>query len=613
MNRTGQPPQRTPSIGPNPALTAPFRGPFPAYGMPPRNVMPGFPSLPNHRTTQNIVPQPSPNYLQQRGQGNFPFTGTLQQLQSQPPSQHTTQTQTPIPHTPLQPQQPNPPPSSNASGSLPPHIAQNQLNSLGTTPSTSSSNDVGLDPNDFPALGSAPANNVSTPSTTTTSYASQAGTGAGLAVAPGQGSNVVGSQQRDFTAEDFPALGGQTQSSQTQSQPPSAIDGHPPGLNGFQQHSDQLRQNLLGTRPGQQQPGLLNIGQARSGHGGFQSETEKRNQSLKLNQSNLAAAAAAWNSPSPNTGTFPAATSNGTHSNHIQSSQPLSAQPPSVSQPQHPGAPPGVPPPVAFSQAAPGAAGLTTPFIGNGNVPDTPLHPSQSSAQSSGAVPQTAAQQVLMSPADKWGLLALLAMIKSTDLDTNLLSVGTDLGTMGLDMQTPGLYSTFITPWADSSAAHSVEPDFHLPSCYSVTAAPPGPIKTTQFSDDTLFFMFYSSPRDALQEVAAQELYNRSWRFHKSLHIWIIKENGAAQAQKMAGGEHGTYIYWDVDNWVKARKELTVMYADIEEKTIPMFAPSSTLQLANNQPPPTPSSQPQATPAPIVTGRQFQGLGVAAM
>lgn len=42
-----------------------------------------------------------------------------------------------------------------------------------------------------------------------------------------------------------------------------------------------------------------------------------------------------------------------------------------------------------------------------------------------------------MSPADRWGLLGLLAMIKSADLDTNLLSVGTDLGTMGLDMQTP--------------------------------------------------------------------------------------------------------------------------------------------------------------------------------
>ena len=52
-----------------------------------------------------------------------------------------------------------------------------------------------------------------------------------------------------------------------------------------------------------------------------------------------------------------------------------------------------------------------------------------------------------MSPADRWGLLGLLAMIKSADLDTGLLSVGTDLGTMGLDMQTPGYV---LTPLRES-------------------------------------------------------------------------------------------------------------------------------------------------------------------
>lgn len=70
------------------------------------------------------------------------------------------------------------------------------------------------------------------------------------------------------------------------------------------------------------------------------------------------------------------------------------------------------------------------------------------------------------------------------------------------------LYPTFITPWADQSAAHTVEPDFRLPNCYAnVQAPPPGPTKAAAFSDETLFFMFYSSPRDALQEIAAQELY----------------------------------------------------------------------------------------------------------
>jgi CCR4-NOT transcription complex subunit 2 len=43
-----------------------------------------------------------------------------------------------------------------------------------------------------------------------------------------------------------------------------------------------------------------------------------------------------------------------------------------------------------------------------------------------------------MSAADRWGLLGLLAMIKNADPDQALLSVGTDLGTMGLDMQQQG-------------------------------------------------------------------------------------------------------------------------------------------------------------------------------
>lgn len=82
--------------------------------------------------------------------------------------------------------------------------------------------------------------------------------------------------QKDLTADDFPALGGTIQPSQ---QPPSAqglpsVDGHPPGLNGLDQQQ-QHRQSLLGslTVVGQQQPGLLNLGQAARG---FQSDAEKR-------------------------------------------------------------------------------------------------------------------------------------------------------------------------------------------------------------------------------------------------------------------------------------------------------------------------------------------------
>ena len=32
---------------------------------------------------------------------------------------------------------------------------------------------------------------------------------------------------------------------------------------------------------------------------------------------------------------------------------------------------------------------------------------------------------------------------------------------------------------------------------------------------ETLFYIFYSMPRDAMQAAAAVELYNRKWRYHK--------------------------------------------------------------------------------------------------
>jgi hypothetical protein len=51
-----------------------------------------------------------------------------------------------------------------------------------------------------------------------------------------------------------------------------------------------------------------------------------------------------------------------------------------------------------------------------------------------------------MSAADRWGLLGLLAMIKNADPDQALLSVGTDLGTMGLDMQQQGCAFPSLPP-----------------------------------------------------------------------------------------------------------------------------------------------------------------------
>ncbi|KAF9005546.1 hypothetical protein BDQ17DRAFT_1389832 [Cyathus striatus] len=560
--------------------------------MPPRsvNVLGGgyVQSLqPNsHRTpaqqsqVSSITPQPSPGFMQTRGQSGFGFGGVLGQhqpsavsLQQQQQQQHQQQ---------LSSQQQQP--TNGTSSSLPPHL---QTPNLGSQ-SVSSTSEVSLDPNDFPALGSTPASNSTSNNangSTTTSYASQAGTAVPIGGGAGAGSGGAGTigsnggnQQRDFTPDDFPALGGQ---SQAQNQNPSQNqtsnqDGHshPPGLNGFQhsEHSQQQhRPNILG---GLQHgtPGMLNLGptQTRNVHPGFQaqSETEKQQQqqrnnySLKLNQ----ASHAAWNSTNAQSqqGT---STPNGTH----PSQNPMTP---------HPTAPPGVPPPSNYAQQqsqGQQAAPTPTNAPGLGASSETPPYSPSNGGGSHITHPQTPAQQILMSAADRWGLLSLIALMKNanTEPDQGLSSMGTDLSTIGVDMGYSGnLYSTFITPWADQSAASTVEPDFHLPACYlNHHAPPPGPAKAAAFSDETLFFMFYSSPRDALQEVAAQELFNRNWRYHKDLRLWITKESGTSPSQKVQNGigEQGQYTFWDPENWGKERKEMTVMYADLEEKNTPAF------------------------------------------
>ncbi|ESK83477.1 not2 family protein [Moniliophthora roreri MCA 2997] len=555
--------------------------------------MPNNHRTPAQQTQTPMVPQPAQTFIQQRGQSNYGFNGGLGQHQTTNALQ----------------QQVN-----GTSNSLPLHLTPNPANA----PSVSSTSEVGLDPNDFPALGSTSTNNNngggnnngSGGSSVTTSYASQAGTGVGM----GSGGSIGGTgsgatnQQRDFTPDDFPALGGQNQTQTNQ----EAGHSHPPGLNGFPQHSEhsQHRQNLLGTLSGglqQSTPGMLNLGpaQARGVHPGFQhTEQEKqqqqqqqRNYNMKLNQP----AHATWPSPNINPNSL-AAAQNGTH--------PI--QNPSSS---HVNAPPGVPPPSANPNASstvsatPGfpSNGLDNPSgnpsstnpnpnnantISNNNPQAAPPNSTQNpnSMPSSTAHvhqhPQTPAQQVLMSAADRWGLLGLLAMIKSagSDVDQGLSSIGQDLGTMGLDMGYAGnLFSTFITPWADQSAAHTVEPDYHIPTCYNVPSSVPGPSKAQAFSDETLFFMFYSSPRDALQEVAAQELWNRNWRFHKELRLWITKDSGAPPSQKIPMGETGQYTYWDPENWMKERKDMTVLYSDLEEKNVPVFSGAGLVPTAQQQ------------------------------
>ena len=76
------------------------------------------------------------------------------------------------------------------------------------------------------------------------------------------------------------------------------------------------------------------------------------------------------------------------------------------------------------------------------------------------------------------------------------------------------LYTSFGCPWSDTVAVK--EPVFTLPACY--TTPNPVALKTghlEKFRLETLLYIFYTMPRDVLQWHAAQELYNRKWKYHK--------------------------------------------------------------------------------------------------
>lgn len=69
--------------------------------------------------------------------------------------------------------------------------------------------------------------------------------------------------------------------------------------------------------------------------------------------------------------------------------------------------------------------------------------------------------------AEQYGLLGLLNVIRMSDPDLNTLALGSDLTTLGLNLNaSESLYTTFASPWAEGPATR--EPKFFLPSCYNM-------------------------------------------------------------------------------------------------------------------------------------------------
>ncbi|KAJ3238600.1 hypothetical protein HDU81_007520 [Chytriomyces hyalinus] len=144
---------------------------------------------------------------------------------------------------------------------------------------------------------------------------------------------------------------------------------------------------------------------------------------------------------------------------------------------------------------------------------------------------------------DKYGLLGVIDGLRlSSDPDTNMLSLGCELTSLGLNLNSPTpLYTTLTSVYSPTSldmsngttAANGSNNHFVIPSCYRVNLSSCDISRVDQvtlMSDDALLMAFYAFPRDRVQEAAAQELHSRGWRFHKDIKVWLCKEEPASVA-----------------------------------------------------------------------------------
>lgn len=66
-------------------------------------------------------------------------------------------------------------------------------------------------------------------------------------------------------------------------------------------------------------------------------------------------------------------------------------------------------------------------------------------------------------------------------------------------------------------------------------------------------FMFYNNPQDVQQLVAAEELRQRNWRYHKKMQVWLTKDELMQPIQIGNGVERGFYVVFEPKTWSRER------------------------------------------------------------
>ncbi|KAI9225218.1 MAG: hypothetical protein DHS80DRAFT_20776, partial [Piptocephalis tieghemiana] len=162
-------------------------------------------------------------------------------------------------------------------------------------------------------------------------------------------------------------------------------------------------------------------------------------------------------------------------------------------------------------------------------------------------------------PTGQYRIAGLKDLLLSGHADRASLSLGTGLS---IDLGPgPSPLDHYLAPWLEPSPTPLDPPRYQLPPSYTaIRPPPPAQHKMGSFSDSTLFYIFYVMTGDVLQEAAAQELYNRDWRYNKAEGYWLTR------APKTFTHERGQFLVFSVSLWRPILQDITFAYADLEER-----------------------------------------------
>uniref|UniRef100_A0A3Q2QGW8 CCR4-NOT transcription complex subunit 2 n=1 Tax=Fundulus heteroclitus TaxID=8078 RepID=A0A3Q2QGW8_FUNHE len=175
---------------------------------------------------------------------------------------------------------------------------------------------------------------------------------------------------------------------------------------------------------------------------------------------------------------------------------------------------------------------------------------------------------------DQFGMVGLLTFIRAAETDPGMvhLALGSDLTTLGLNLNSPeNLYPKFASPWASAPCrpqdiGKTVALISLTKNCFSNRKLFLAAIKLARYGEDLLFYLYYMNGGDLLQILAAGELFNRDWRYHKEERVWITRAPGMEPTLKTNTYERGTYYFFDCLNWRKVAKEFHLEYDKLEER-----------------------------------------------